>query len=281
VSSSYVEVLSGLNAGFISSSLLFPLDTLKTRLQANRMDNRSLLEALLAIRTRSGLTDLYRGFSVGIFASTVAWGEYFYLYEKSKCFVQHLNPSSTYKLTSLDYLTCSFLSGLIVQLTLSPLWVIKLNLQLKHFESTKQAATGIVRNHGGLAGFYRGILPSIWSCFHGAIQFGFYEKFKQILTSDDASSTYLPVSKTVIATVLSKSAAVVLTAPIEVIKTRMRECSDSKRPETMREAIKVVYKELGLYGFARGVLPALLRILPSQVLMFVVYEETRKLLNSC
>jgi hypothetical protein len=168
------------------------------------------------------------------------------------------------------HLLSSLVTGTLVQLTLSPVWVVKVNQQLQIFTSFSQGCRGIY-DSGGFKSFYRGIVPSIGSSFHGAVQFAFYEEFKVIFAPWQETGT-------VIATILSKTAATVTTSPIEVVKVRMRMVS-SEPSLNVLGVVRKIHRLEGLSGFYRGMVPALARIMPSQVLMFSTYEYVKKILQ--
>jgi solute carrier family 25 folate transporter 32 len=81
---------------------------------------------------------------------------------------------------------------------------------------------------------------------------------------------------TIIATVLSKSFATVLTSPIEVVKVRLRS-SRVRVDENVRGICREIYRKEGIRGFYKGVGTALIRILPGQCLTFVTFETVKRL----
>jgi solute carrier family 25 folate transporter 32 len=258
------EAIAGFAAGFVTTATLYPLDVLKVKFQAGQLRSgfwRGL--------TTSGRRELYRGFLTGLASSSLSWCQYFYLYAYVKDFfrqslqVDRLNPAQT--------MFASFLTGCAVQATLCPVWVVKVNLQLAVFSSFFQGIS-VLWTKEGVKGLYRGLVPGLWSCLHAAVQFAVYEEAQERLNVNrDASLTLL-------STVLSKTTATLATSPLEVIKTRVRNANSGER--SFWGAAKQVHAEQGLVGFYRGMAPALARILPAQCLMFLTYEQTKKLLAS-
>ena len=267
------HALAGFFAGFTSSATLYPLEVVKSRFQMGthaQFSYRHTFNALKTIYSSHGLSELYRGFPAGLIGSTLSWGAYFWLYEGLK------KQMATYKGIErpgpIDHWTSSIISSMVVQTLLCPLWVVKLNQQLGNAGKFWPAAKSLY-NSEGVRGLYRGLIPGYWSCAHLAIQFVIYEEMKKQCIDLTPSSTI----NTVVATVVSKSFATVLTSPIEVVKVRLRSSSVS-RSQTIRSICRDIFNKEGYKGFYKGVGTALIRILPGQCVTFVAYESAMKLL---
>lgn len=107
---------------------------------------------------------------------------------------------------------------------------------------------------------------------HLALQFVLYEELRK------ESFVQSPTVNTIIATVLSKSFATVITSPIEVVKVRLRSSTVSVN-ENIRGICRQIYRKEGVRGFYKGVGTALIRILPGQCLTFVTFETVKRLLQ--
>jgi len=267
------NAVAGFTAGFVSSSVLYPLEVVKSRFQVgahSRFSYRNTFNAIRTIYNSHGLSELYRGFPAGLVGSSLSWGLYFWLYNDWKYTVSNMRGQS--KPTSVDHWTSSILASMAVQTLLCPLWVVKLNQQLGQFESFWSGFNHLVKREG-IRGLYRGLIPGYWSCTHFAIQFALYEEARQ---RDMFSNLAI---NTVFATVVSKSVATVLTSPIEVVKVRLRS-SYVTVGETLRGICVQVWRMEGIRGFYKGVGTALIRILPGQCLTFVTFEVAKKFLSS-
>jgi solute carrier family 25 folate transporter 32 len=267
------NAIAGFTAGFISSSVLYPLEVVKSRFQVGKHSSfsyRNTFNALSTIYSQQGIKELYRGFPAGLAGSSLSWGLYFWLYNEWKYSVAYFRGES--KPSTVDHWTSSILASMAVQTILSPLWVVKLNQQLGHFESFSDGARQLMAKEG-IRGFYRGLIPGYWSSSHFAIQFALYEDVRQRgIISNMALNT-------IFATVVSKTLAVVLTSPIEVVKVRMRS-SQVNLKENIRSICTQIWHKEGMRGFYKGVGTALLRILPGQCLTFVTFELVKNILTS-
>ena len=267
------NAVAGFAAGFVSSSVLYPLEVVKSRFQVgthSAFSYRTTFSAIKSIYATHGVLELYRGFPAGLVGSSVSWGLYFWLYNDWKHSIASIRGVASPG--AVDHWTSSILASMAVQTLLCPLWVVKLNQQLGQFDSFWSGMNHLVKSEG-VRGLYRGLLPGYWSCSHFAIQFMLYENMK----SRNAFES-LPIN-TVFATVVSKSVATVLTSPIEVIKVRLRS-SNVQVSETVRGICSQIWKMEGLRGFYKGVGTALIRILPGQCLTFVTFELVKRMLTA-
>ena len=267
------NALAGFMAGSFSSSVLYPLEVVKTRFQIGSHANfsyRSTFGALASIYKSHGIRELYRGFPAGFTGSSLSWGLYFWLYnDLKKSFANFRgvdNPGP------VDHWASSVLASMAVQTLLCPLWVVKLNQQLGNINGFWSGLNSLAQKEG-VRGLYRGLIPGYWSSLHLAIQFVIYEELKTRTFVDSLTIN------TIIATVLSKSCATVLTSPIEVVKVRLRS-SSVRVGETITGICKQIYQKEGIRGFYRGVGTALIRILPGQCLTFVTFETVKRMLVS-
>ena len=231
----------------------------------------STFESILSLSQAESRKRLYRGFWVGLTGSSLAWCQYFYIYGHMK---NHLKTTlKRDKLSPIHHLSASLLTGCIVQTTLCPLWVVKVNQQLGTYPSFVAGFRALFESEG-LKGLYRGLVPGLWSCLHGAVQFAVYEEIQSLSPTPQPSNLH-----TLLATITSKLSATVVTSPIEVLKVRRRMVSTSSEQSVLSTA-RGLWSEGGLPMFYRGVAPALVRVLPAQCLMFLTFENVKAFLNN-
>jgi solute carrier family 25 folate transporter 32 len=267
------NAIAGFMAGSVSSSVLYPLEVVKSRFQIGSHSSFSYRTTFNAIRTiysSSGIRELYRGFPAGFTGSSLSWGLYFWLYNEWKGSIASLRGSSSPG--PIDHWSSSILASVAVQTALCPLWVVKLNQQLGQVDGFWPGLTKLWRKEG-LRGLYRGLIPGYWSSLHLALQFVVYEELRK------ESFVASPTLNTIVATVLSKSFATIMTSPIEVVKVRLRSSNVSVN-ENIRGICRQIYRKEGITGFYKGVGTALIRILPGQCLTFVTFETTKRFLQN-
>ncbi|KAI9881398.1 MAG: hypothetical protein M1830_003405 [Pleopsidium flavum] len=269
---SLIETIAGFTAGVVSTLAVHPLDVVKTRLQARDI-----------ARNEGSIGAFYRGLSPNIIGNSVSWALYFLWYGKIKdgLYAYH---GSQQELSSLDYF---FASG-VAALSTNPIWVIKtrmLSTSSKHpgaYTSVLDGTRQIFRSEG-LAGFYRGLVPSLFGVSHGALQFMAYEQLKRYRGIDGATGGQkreLSNTDYLLLSALAKIFAGVLTYPYQVVRARLQTYEAGKTYKSARDVVQQVWRREGAGGFYKGLGPNIVRVLPSTCVTFLVYENTRYYLPS-
>lgn len=148
-------------------------------------------------------------------------------------------------------------AGAVTAVTTSPLWVLKARLQTdmalgeqRRYRSVPHGLVRIYREEG-IAGFYKGLSPSLLGLGHVAVQFPMYEYFKKVL-SNDREEDFRP-RDILVASSLSKLAASSLFYPHEIIRTRLQVDRTAASNEFLRvgSIVRYIYKKYGVAGFYR------------------------------
>ncbi len=187
------QMIAGIASGGLSTCILHPLDLVKTQFQVNS-SSRSRLSRQPYLYTFRYLRDLYvdyglrrglyQGLSANLAGSTASWGLYFCLYEWMKDFL--IDGENNRKFAPQNYFLPSSAAAAITVIFTNPLWMIKTRLcmqipgQAGNYHGLIDAFSKISRNEG-IRGLYRGLIPGLVGVSHGAVQFMFYEEFKQLL----------------------------------------------------------------------------------------------------
>jgi len=139
--------ISGATAGFISVVALYPMDLIKTRLQAQQHGYLGLKHGLRAASV-SGLKGLYQGVAPSLLGSSIAWGMYFFLYAwiKERICLEDGDKNNTH--TMGLHLLAAFSAGLMTQVATNPIWVIKTNAQLQQNGTVREIIRTILRTRG-------------------------------------------------------------------------------------------------------------------------------------
>lgn len=133
-----------------------------------------------------------------------------------------------------------------------------------------------IYRHEGIAGFYRGLIPSLLGVTHVVVQFPLYEYFKDIasacrvratLTAGDIKkSDRLSPTDILLCSGGSKMLASITTYPHEVLRTRLQMQQSARGGADHLGFLKTVYaiaKNEGIRGFYRGLGVNLVRTVPS------------------
>ena len=205
-------------------------------------------------------------------------------------------------------------AGACVVLLTNPIWVLKTRLQLQAAPALGALAPlierGPSRDYAGLVdaarriiaeegprGLYRGLIPALVMVSHSAVQFTAYEELKRALTAFHRAAAskqtqggraskgevVLSPQEHLAMGALSKLLASTFTYPLQTIRSRLQQRSDlipsgGARYSGLVDAVVQTWRREGLRGFYRGVVPNVLRVMPSSAITFAVYEAMLKIL---
>ncbi|KAE8144554.1 mitochondrial carrier [Aspergillus avenaceus] len=308
LSSSFVEAVAGFTAGIVSTLCLHPLDLVKTRLQVDRSSSSRIGGTFRVVREiychEVGIVAFYRGLTPNIIGNSSSWALYFLCYGKIKNAMWTSRNPQEEQLTPTDYFLASgaagflyFSSGMLTSILTNPIWVIKTRM-LSTGSKTPGAyasfTTGALRiyHSEGIAGFYRGLLPSLFGVSHGALQFMAYEQLKSYRTkmpsalpiSDDSTEPVQTQWRELgnldffVISSLSKIFAGCITYPYQVLRSRLQSYDAHLIYRGIQDVISQIWAKEGAAGLYKGLGPNLLRVLPSTWVTFLVYENTRAFL---
>ncbi|KAA3479616.1 folate transporter 1, chloroplastic isoform X2 [Gossypium australe] len=289
---------AGAVAGFATVAAMYPLDIVRTRFQVNdgRVTNfpayKNTAHAIFTITRLEGLKGLYAGFFPAVLGSTVSWGLYFFFYGRAK---QRYSKNREEKLSSGHHLASAAEAGALVSLCTNPIWLIKTRLQLQNplhqsrrYSGIYDALRTILREEGWTA-LYKGLGPGLLMVSHGAIQFTAYEELRRIMVDykekkqkSEGACNLLNSFDYALLGGSSKIAAILITYPFQVIRTRAQQRPSKEGiPRYMNSwhVVKETARFEGIRGFYKGITPNLLKNVPASSITFIVYENVLKLLR--
>jgi solute carrier family 25 folate transporter 32 len=160
--------------------------------------------------------------------------------------------------------------------------------------STASSATGAYPGmlHGlraiyrteGLRGYFAGLTPALFGVSHGVLYFGVYERLKAWRRQRGGKEGELTNTDTIFMSSIAKIVAGTATYPHQVVRTRMQNygastptstSSGKRNIRSLTATIQHIYREESLLAFYKGLGPNLVRVVPSTVVTFLVYENVR------
>ncbi|KAK0544795.1 hypothetical protein OC845_005426 [Tilletia horrida] len=133
----------------------------------------------------------------------------------------------------------------------------------------------------GLRGIYRGLGPvMLRQGANSSVRFGTYSTVKNLVQGSARPGQSLPGGITFAIGAVAGVVTVYTTMPFDVIKTRMQSLEARTRYRNMFNCAAVTLREEGVLAFWRGATPRLARLVLSGGIVFTVYEEVMKVLNS-
>ncbi|KAF2496313.1 mitochondrial carrier [Lophium mytilinum] len=229
-------LLAGAFAAFTVDLLVYPLDTLKTRIQSPDYARLYTNAATSAVNKPALFRGLYQGVGSVIIATLPSSGAFFTTYERTKSLLTHLNPTTASSPnglipTPLLHATASSAAELVSCAILTPAEVIKQNAQM--VDSTAKSSTNATLQT--LAKFRSNPL-ALWRGYTAlagrnlpftALQFPLFERLKQGIRERRERRGEMKggLAESGVITAISAGTAgavsAVITTPVDVVKTRI------------------------------------------------------------
>jgi solute carrier family 25 folate transporter 32 len=142
----------------------------------------------------------------------------------------------------------------------------------------------------GVRGFYRGLGVGLLSVSHGAVQFAVYEPAKRVyfarrekvaaatgLVADgEGKGGKITNDATIVLSTVSKFVAGAVTYPLQVLRSRLQNYdAEARFGRGIRGVVRQLWREEGVRGFYRGIMPGVVRVLPATWVTFLVYENVK------
>jgi len=266
----FVSLIAGGLAGTSVDVALFPIDTIKTRIQSPQ----GFLKA-------GGFRGVYNGLSAAAIGSAPGAALFFTVYEKSKEYVHSYLPN--YRVGT--HMIAASMGEIAACLVRVPTEAVKQNMQAQHIkgqENMMQTLRTILAQDQGkfFGGLYRGYSITLMREIPFAlIQFPLYEYFKVQLAEFQHIPQVSPFQAAFCGSV-SGGIAAALTTPLDVLKTRLMLGKDQHGiPYTgaMNVAQRILRDE-GSKVFWSGIEPRVIWISLGGFVFFGAYEQFKSIL---
>ncbi|QSZ35909.1 hypothetical protein DSL72_007031 [Monilinia vaccinii-corymbosi] len=249
-------LLAGALAGTTVDLTLFPLDTLKTRLQSS-----------VGFLASGGFTGVYRGVGSAIIGSAPGAALFFCTYEATKTALARRRDASGAHVSArgsvIEHMVAASLGEVAACAVRVPTEVIKQRAQAGQYSSsllTLQAILGQYK-HIGITGVWRELYRG-WSVTimrevpFTIIQFPLWESMKAYRKRGSGRDTVSAVESGLMGS-LAGAVAAGATTPLDVLKTRMM-LGKEKKP--MRVLLKEIIARDGPKAFFAGIGPRVMWI---------------------
>lgn len=253
------SLAAGGAAGFGVDVSLFPLDTLKTRMQASE----GFIKA-------GGFKGVYRGLGPAAMGSAPSAALFFCTYEMSKqALTKMAGPDGGGPGVHMASASAAEVVACIMRV---PTENMKQKMQAGQYRTASETVKGILAQ-GGARGFYAGywttVLRDVPFSF---IQFPIWEKAKQVVASQQGSECQ--AWQGALCGSFAGSIAAFITTPLDVVKTRLMLGKDAQGvPYTkMTDTFRRVHQEGGLKALWSGWQPRVGWISVGGLVYFGIYE---------
>ncbi|GAA5899419.1 uncharacterized protein JCM6883_005214 [Sporobolomyces salmoneus] len=273
-----INMLAGSLAGISEHAVMFPVDSIKTRMQVLTTSPTAVYanmsDAFTRISSTEGSRRLWRGVASVILGAGPAHAVYFGTYELAKDMAGGNEGGYSFFATA----GAGALATITSDALMNPFDVVKQRMQVhgSKFRSVPETFKTVYRTEG-LGAFYVSYPTTLTMTVpFTAVQFSTYEFLKDRL---NPSGIYSPLTH-VTAGGIAGAVAAAVTTPLDVCKTLLQtrgtsEDAQIRQARGMGDAFRIIWERQGLKGFARGLTPRILTNMPSNALCWLSYEGFR------
>ncbi|XP_047338065.1 peroxisomal adenine nucleotide carrier 1-like [Impatiens glandulifera] len=295
---SLVEATSGAIGALVSTTVLYPLDTCKTKYQAEVLGAhgnpkyRNVSDVFLEAVSKKQLLSLYQGLGTKNLQSVVFQFIYFYGYSYFKKL--YLRTSGKKSIGTKANLLLAAAAGACTVVVTQPLDTASSRMQTSEFGKSKELLETLAE--GTWSEAFDGLGISLLLTTNPSIQYTVFDQLKlrhlkgrqqRKKSEGDKSSEALSALSAFVLGAVSKCVATCLTYPairckatIQAAESDDDDGDKETRPRTRRKtlpgAISIIWKREGLFGFFKGLQPQILKTVLSSALLLMVKEKITK-----
>ncbi|KAK0584293.1 hypothetical protein LWI29_010600 [Acer saccharum] len=279
-------MISGSIAGSVEHMAMFPVDTLKTRMQAlggggggsYPVQHIGVRQAFSSILKLEGAAGLYRGIGAMGIGAGPAHAVYFSVYELFKEFFSRGDPNNP-AVHAVSGVCATVASDAVI----TPMDMVKQRLQLK--SSPYKGVADCVKRvlvEEGVGAFYASYRTTvIMNAPFTAVHFATYEAAKKGLMEVDPERVSDDESLVVHATAgaVAGALAAAVTTPLDVVKTQL-QCQgvcgcDRFSSCSIGNVIETIVRKDGYRGLIRGWIPRMMFHAPAAAICWSTYEASK------
>ncbi|XP_029963486.1 mitochondrial uncoupling protein 2-like [Salarias fasciatus] len=286
-----VKIFSAGSAGCVADLVTFPLDTAKVRLQVQGESGlspkgqraghryRGVFGTIYTLVKAEGPASLYSGLVAGLHRQTCFASVRIGLYDSMK----ELYSGGTQHAGILPRLLAGCTTGAMAVAFAQPTDVVKVRFQAqsrlpessaKRYSGTLEAYRTIARDEG-LRGLWKGCLPNVArNAIVNCSELVTYDIIKELILKYGLMTDNMPCHFT--AGFAAGFCTTVVASPVDVVKTRYMNSVPGQYSSAVHCALTMQFKE-GPTAFYKGFMPSFLRLGSWNIVMFVSFEQIKRL----
>ncbi|KAH9780855.1 S-adenosylmethionine carrier 1 [Citrus sinensis] len=254
-------VIAGGTAGVVVETALYPIDTIKTRLQAVRGGGKINFKGL------------YSGLAGNLAGVLPASALFVGVYEPTKQKLLQIFPEN---LSAAAHLTAGAIGGFAASLVRVPTEVVKQRLQTGQYASAPDAVR-LIASKEGFKGLYAGYGSFLLRDLpFDAIQFCIYEQLR--IGYKAAARRDLNDPENAIIGAFAGAITGAITTPLDVIKTRLMVQGSANQYKGIFDCVQTIVREEGPPALLKGIGPRVMWIGIGGSIFFGVLESTKRML---
>jgi hypothetical protein len=147
--------LTGSLSGVLSGLLLYPLENVRTNIQTSK-ESISTLAYIQDKIAKNGVAELYSGLHAFLVRNITNFGFYYLFFS----FTKKKYVAVFKDLRIIHFIQISAIASALNTIINAPIWLMSTKMTLKQHGSLHDCAASIYKDEG-LAGFFRGLTPSL------------------------------------------------------------------------------------------------------------------------
>ncbi|XP_049880426.1 mitoferrin [Pectinophora gossypiella] len=271
---SIVHMTAGAIAGVMEHCIMYPLDSVKTRMQSLRSaHNSTISETFRYMVKREGLLRPVRGMGAVVAGAGPAHACFFATYEHSK---YTLGQLTRHRHDHLTHGLSGCLASLVHDAVSNPAEVVKQRLQMLNspYRGVWECARHVYRAEGARA-FYRSYSTQV--AMNVPFQAVHFVTYEWVTARVNPARTYDPRAHA-LAGAAAGALAAAATTPLDVCKTVLN--TQEGRADGLVGAAAAVLRGVGPRGFLRGLRARVLYQMPAAAICWLTYETLKHALHT-
>uniref|UniRef100_A0ACD5U3X3 Uncharacterized protein n=1 Tax=Avena sativa TaxID=4498 RepID=A0ACD5U3X3_AVESA len=298
---SLAEAASGAVGALVSTTVLYPLDTCKTKFQADVQTDqggrkyRNLSDVFWEAIKKKQFLSLYQGLNTKNIQSFISQFVYFYGYSYFKRV--YLEKSGAKSIGTKANLLIAAAAGACTVVVTQPLDTASSRMQTSAFGKSKGLRATLAE--GTWLEAFDGLGISLMLTCNPSIQYTVFDQLKNRLiqrqkrknaqSAGDPSPVALSAFSAFLLGAISKSVATILTYPLIRCKVMIQAADPddddddeserpghSRPPKTMLGAMHAMWSNEGIPGFFKGIEAQILKTVLSSALLLMIKEKISK-----
>lgn len=277
------EVLSASLGGAVSASILYPLEVLKTKMQASGDDTeegeekKGMVEYAKDLYEKEGSAVYLNGIETSAFQSAMEKAFYFFAYTTLKnvhsAFRSIIDPRNASKpIGGFTNLALGCLAEWAHLPITMPIDCLSTAIQTSKNENAMALMMTILKE----GNMYKGIQAYYVLCFKPALQYTVFEQVKGIMLKSRKEKT-LSAAEAFLLGMVARAVATVAVFPFVrakvVMQSRKQDASQEGQPTSVMELLKEIHETGGIPALYQGLGPELTRGVFSAALMLTIKEK--------
>lgn len=265
----------GAIAGIIGTTCIFPIDLIKTRLQAATSSTNPIKIFQNIIANEGGIKALYRGLGpnlIGVtpekaikLAANELFREYFEKEDGSIEVYQEVLAGGG--------------AGFCQVIATNPMEITKIQMQMQALlpQAERQSATQVVKTLG-LKGLYTGTMATLSRDVpFSVLFFPAYANIKKYFADENGNNS---LGTTLISGGVAGAIAAGAVTPSDVIKTRLQMKGGKEKYQSMGNALRKILNEEGVGALYKGAIPRMAVVGPLFAITLVCFEQQKNYMIS-